>query len=93
MLKAIVMHSKDNVAICLDKACPGDVIKLSNGHEIDVLDDISPFHKIASKFIPKGEKVYKYGEIIGIALTDIKTGQHVHVHNIGTQRTKKVGDF
>jgi len=34
------------------------------------------------KEIKKGEKVIKYGEPIGQATTDIKKGEHVHVHNI-----------
>jgi altronate dehydratase small subunit len=28
----------------------------------------------------------KYGEIIGKATTDIKPGQHVHVHNVAGTR-------
>ena len=39
-------------------------------------------HKIAIKDVKKGEKVIKYGEIIGVAKEDIKTGDWVHVHNV-----------
>ena len=37
---------------------------------------------MAIKPIAKGEKIIKYGELIGIAGSDIKPGQHVHVHNV-----------
>ena len=36
--------------------------------------------------VKKGDVVYKYGEIIGIATVDIKTGDYVHVHNIESTR-------
>ncbi len=39
-------------------------------------------HKIAREDIAKGEYVYKYGEIIGVAKTDIKAGEWVHSHNL-----------
>lgn len=41
-------------------------------------------HKYALSDICKGEKVIKYGYPIGIATEDIKTGEHVHSHNLKT---------
>jgi len=39
-------------------------------------------HKIALTDIKKGEYVFKYGEIIGVASNDIKKGEWVHSHNL-----------
>jgi altronate hydrolase len=39
-------------------------------------------HKIALKAIKAGEPVIKFGQPIGIAKKSIRTGEHVHVHNI-----------
>ena len=39
-------------------------------------------HKIALKNIIQGEQIIKYGVPIGSALQDIKTGQHIHLHNM-----------
>ncbi len=39
-------------------------------------------HKIALKDISRGEKIIKYGEVIGVAKEDIKKGDWVHVHNV-----------
>ena len=39
-------------------------------------------HKFALKDIKKGEFVIKYGEIIGRATQDIKSGEWVHSHNL-----------
>ena len=39
-------------------------------------------HKYALCDIKKGETVIKYGQIIGRATTDIKSGEWVHTHNV-----------
>lgn len=44
--------------------------------------DIPAGHKYALKDIKKGETVIKYGQIIGRATQDIKTGEWVHTHNV-----------
>ena len=49
-------------------------------------DSINRFHKFSLKIIKKGEKVFKYGEVIGIATKDIKKGKHVHIDNITSSR-------
>ena len=41
-------------------------------------------HKYALKDIPEGANVIKYGMPIGHAVTAIKKGEHVHVHNVKT---------
>jgi len=46
-------------------------------------------HKIALTNIKKGEKVIKYGEVIGIAKSNIKKGDWVHSHNLGSHLNQK----
>jgi len=42
-----------------------------------------PFgHKISLQNIKKGNFIYRYGQIIGIASDDISSGEHVHSHNL-----------
>ena len=48
--------------------------------------DIPLGHKIALRDIKQGEKVLKYGRVIGVAIKDIKKGEHVHIHNIKSLR-------
>jgi altronate hydrolase len=38
-------------------------------------------HKVATRPIPAGQAVLKFGQIIGYATQDIAPGEHVHVHN------------
>jgi altronate dehydratase len=43
-------------------------------------------HKIALADIAAGERVIKYGMTIGTANAQIGAGQHVHIHNIDSER-------
>ncbi len=53
---------------------------------IDALADIPLGHKIALKDLAEGDTVLKYGHDIGKAVAAVKTGDHVHVHNMKTKR-------
>lgn len=84
--KAILMNKRDSVAVALSPIQKDESAEITFNNEIIdkvlVLEDIEIYHKIAIKPICKGEKVYKYGEVIGRATDSIKIGQHVHVNNI-----------
>ena len=76
------LNVKDNVVVALEGLDPGEPIPAAN---ILTRDGIPPGHKVATETIGKGEYVYKYGQIIGVAVTEIQPGQHVHTHNLGVQ--------
>ena len=82
---AVVIDQRDNVAVATYQLEAGAEARypMPDGTlaSVTATDDIPLFHKIALVNIPKGEKVVKYGEFIGVATTDIKRGQHVHTHN------------
>lgn len=63
-------------------------IRISQTDNVAVVtqeNSVVPFgHKIALCDIKQGEKIIKYGHPIGYATTDIKSGSHVHTHNIRT---------
>ncbi len=79
----IKIHPTDKVIIALQKINKGDEISVE-GNTIVALDDVTEGHKMAIEDISKGEHVIKYGSSIGIAQEDIKTGSHIHVHNLRT---------
>ena len=83
------LSEKDNVFTCTAAVKKGDVLE-DTGAMIKALTDIPVYHKMANTFIKAGEKVYKYGEAIGIATFDIQPGEHVHVHNL--EGTRGRGD-
>ena len=82
----VVDEFKDNVAtIVSNDIKEGMVIPVTfegADQEIKVLATIPHGHKVAVKPIKKGETVWKYGLSIGKAMTDIESGEHVHIHNI-----------
>lgn len=57
-------------------------IKIHPDDNVEV--SVQTGHKRAIKDIAKGEAVIKYGYSIGNATEDIKTGDHVHSHNLKT---------
>lgn len=75
------IDKKDNLVTCLRAVKKGETITV-DGNSITVNDDVPQFHKIAIEDIAKGGLCYKYGQVIGKALCDIKTGDYVHVHNL-----------
>ena len=86
-INAVLIHSDENVATLTEALGQGDTARYQNAEdiiEINVIDRVPQFHKIAIEDIEKGKLVYKYGEVIGEALADIKKGSHVHDHNIGS---------
>lgn len=81
MPRVLKIHPDDNVAVALEP--------LANGTEIStfgltLLDDVPQAHKFALKDIAAGDKVTKYGAVIGLAREAIAKGAHVHVHNLKT---------
>lgn len=89
MHNAMIIDSKDNVAVAIEQIAKGETATyVWDGKEISVpvLEDITIYHKLATRDIAKGEPVVKYGEHIGVAACDIKAGQHVHVHNVASHR-------
>lgn len=87
--KAVVINANDNVATVVENAEIGDDISFFLDQEMKsiVLKNKVPCgHKIAIKPIVKDQDILKYGESIGKALQNIGIGEHVHVHNIASNR-------
>ncbi len=88
------MNENDNVATVLADLEAQIIVTASYGDRklnVKLLQSIPFGHKFAVGLIKKGEKIYKYGEIIGVASSDIATGEHVHVHNL--EGTRGRGDL
>lgn len=88
MKRGIRIDPRDNVGIVVDQVEPGEKI-LIDGLEIVAQDKISLPHKIALQDIQAGEDVIKYGAFIGYATQFIRAGEHVHVHNLDSEKMMK----
>jgi altronate hydrolase len=83
MKPIIKIHNRDNVVIALKNFSQGETIEI-DGKSIVLLNDIEKAHKIAIKDIEEGAEIIKYGYPIGKTTAAIKTGEHVHTHNVRT---------
>ena len=84
-VNAILISPADNCVTLSSPADAGDIICYSESSpeaSITAIGHIPIWHKAAIKPIDAGAEVLKYGCVIGVAFTQIKTGEHVHVHNI-----------
>lgn len=89
MISALIIDEKDSVAVAIEPITKGTEVSYKFKDEvrtISAINDVQIYHKIAIKNIKKGEPVVKYGQHIGIAATDVKVGEHVHVHNVESHR-------
>ena len=78
MFNIIKLNEKDNVGIA-----PMPIPKTSKVNKNLIAKDNIPFgHKLSLVNINKGDYIYKYGQIIGIASNNILIGEHVHSHNL-----------
>ncbi|TVM34517.1 altronate hydrolase [Oceanidesulfovibrio marinus] len=75
------IHEDDNIAIATQHLSPGERVEMG-GSEIEVRDDIAPFHKMALRRIGANEEIIRYGVPIGRSTQDIEPGAHVHLHNM-----------
>lgn len=90
-LRALVINDQDNVANLIGPGSRGKSVQCaiegqSEHITIDLLNDIPSNHKLAFRDIKRGEPIVKYGLNIGRASEDIRRGEHVHVHNIESNR-------
>lgn len=86
---ALVIDEKDNVIVAIEPIKKGDeAVYVLDGtiHQVVAENDITIYHKLASKNIKKDEPIIKYGEHIGLASMDINAGEHVHTHNVQDHR-------
>lgn len=78
----IFLNPVDSVAIARKNIVAG-----TSFGDFTARDRIPPGHKVAIRLHEVGDKVLRYGQVIGFASQRIQPGEHVHEHNLG------LGDF
>ena len=86
MKQVYVVDPADNVGTVIAGEIKKGTTVTVNGKTITARADIPYGHKIALTDIPKGSSIIKYGLSIGTATADIKAGDHVHIHNVESNR-------
>jgi altronate dehydratase small subunit len=87
MKRALLINPKDNTATALDDIEAGEMVSLASSSgqiigEVKAQQAVPFGHKLAVADIGQGDKVLKYGEVIGLATQAINKGDYVHVHNV-----------
>jgi (2R)-sulfolactate sulfo-lyase subunit alpha len=88
---AIMHEAEDDVAVAIEDLAAGAEVKVMTieGQEVGtfaVVEDIPLGHKFATRDIPEGKEVIKYGRSIGKATQAIPRGAHAHTQNIKSVR-------
>lgn len=91
MIHFLVHDRKDTVGVAVvdikaDEIAKGMTLDDRTPLEVKAQADIALGHKLALRDLNLGDTVIKYGHDIGRVVADIKTGEHVHVHNLKTKR-------
>lgn len=82
--RALLLHPSDTVVIAAQGIKADTLLDDVAGLDaaLRVGQDIPMAHKIARGPIAAGEKVLRYGQIIGYARQAIAAGDHIHTHNL-----------
>jgi hypothetical protein len=78
---ALRLSDADNVAVALRALEPGTEL-LFGDDRVVAAQAIPVGHKLATREIPAGAAILKYGQTMGRATAAIEAGAHVHVHNV-----------
>ena len=77
---------KDSVLVARAPIKEGEIIQI-NGVMVRVATSLNIGHKLACRALSSGDKVLKYGVPIGTATSNIRPGDHVHLHNLKSDYT------
>lgn len=78
--RVLRLNAADNVLVALADLAAGDSVE---GVGRPLPGPVPRGHKLAARAIAAGERVIRYGQIIGVATEAVAPGAHVHSHNLG----------
>jgi D-threo-aldose 1-dehydrogenase len=79
----LLLHPDDNVVVVRAPIARGDRLVI-DGACVTATADVDVGHKLARRALAAGDKVYKYGAPIGSMRAAAACGEHVHMHNLGS---------
>lgn len=79
----LLMSPEDNCLIARTALASGDVVAI-NGLPVTLAQDIQIGHKVARRALAVGDKVLRYGALIGSITAPVAIGEHIHTHNLAS---------
>jgi hypothetical protein len=77
----LLMSREDNCLIARLDLKGGDTVVIDD-RAVILPGDVRLGHKVARRDLAPGEKIVRYGAIIGTATAPIAAGAHIHTHNL-----------
>lgn len=84
--RLVLLSPEDNCLIACSHLAGGSVVQLEGG-SATLMREIGLGHKLARRAIAAGEKVLKYGAVIGSLRVPVEAGEHIHTHNLDSDYT------
>jgi len=79
----LLMAPEDNCLIARIDLAAGSLVAI-DGLPVALRDGVRLGHKVARRNLAPGDKVLRYGAIIGTATAAIPAGAHIHTHNLAS---------
>lgn len=84
--RLVLLSPQDNCLIACRHLAAGTVVQFEGG-SATLPHAIGLGHKLARRAIAAGEKVLKYGAVIGSLRVAVEAGAHIHTHNLDSDYT------
>lgn len=92
-----IVRKEDCVGTALGDIQEGAILLRGKGaagqEEVIAVEHIPFGHKFAVKNIAQGGPIIKYGAVIAIAASNIRIGEHVHLHNVRSNFDMRAATF
>jgi altronate dehydratase small subunit len=79
--RLILQSPQDNCLIAAARLEAGDELTIEGRH-VALAKTVELGHKVARRPLKTGDKVLRYGAIIGHVTADVSVGDHLHTHNL-----------
>lgn len=77
----LLMSPEDNCMIARTALAKGDTVTI-DGQAVTLSQNILIGHKVARRALAVGDKVLRYGALIGSITAPVGIGEHIHTHNL-----------
>ena len=79
----LLMSADDNCLIARLPLAAGAVVEI-DGAPVTLREDIPLGYKVARRVLRSGDKVLRYGALIGSVTTEVACGAMLHTHNLAS---------
>ena len=79
--RLILQSPQDNCLIAAARLETGEDVMIE-GQRMALAKTIELGHKVARRALKTGDKVLRYGAVIGHVTEDVSVGEHLHTHNL-----------